>query len=98
MYLTNSPEVAANCTGCRCGPNRGRYGIYQQDKRQRGMITSRNYHTIEDVKKLRPIIDKSELMVRVNPIHERTDKVISSEEEIEAVIEYGADIIMLPYF
>ena len=98
MYLTNNPEVAAIAQDAGVARIVVDMEYIGKDKRQRGMNTSRNYHTIEDVKKLRPIIDKSELMVRVNPIHERTDKVISSEEEIEAVIEYGADIIMLPYF
>ena len=37
-------------------------------------------------------------MVRVNPIHEATDRYSSSKEEIDAAIEAGADILMLPYF
>lgn len=41
---------------------------------------------------------KAELFVRVNPIHEKTDKYSSSKEEIDEVIEAGADLLMLPYF
>jgi hypothetical protein len=37
-------------------------------------------------------------MVRVNPIHEATADYGSSKEEIDAAIEAGADILMLPYF
>ena len=36
--------------------------------------------------------------MRVNPIHESSKEYASSKEEIEAVIQAGADCIMLPYF
>ena len=36
--------------------------------------------------------------MRVNPIHEKTSEYTSSEEEIEAAIQAGADIVMLPFF
>ena len=34
----------------------------------------------------------------VNPVHEATNEYSSSENEIDAVIDAGADIIMLPFF
>ena len=36
--------------------------------------------------------------MRCNPIHEKSTEYSSSAEEIDAIIEAGADIIMLPYF
>ena len=36
--------------------------------------------------------------MRINPIHDATKEYCSSEDEIGAVIDAGADIIMLPYF
>lgn len=57
-----------------------------------------NHHTIEDVKRLRSVLTTAELLVRVNPIHDALPDYPSSETEIDAAIEAGADIIMLPYF
>ena len=57
-----------------------------------------NTCTIADVKNMHKIITKSKLMVRVNPIHDKTDDYSSSEYEIDGVINAGAEIVMLPYF
>lgn len=51
-----------------------------------------SHHSIEDVKKLSEVLTTSELLVRINPIHD------SSAEEIERVLKDGADILMLPMF
>ena len=59
------------------------------------MDTVKNHHTIEDIKKLRPIVTNAELMVRVNPLHTATADYCSSEDEIDQAIEAGADVIML---
>jgi len=48
-------------------------------------------HEISDVKKIKSVLKKSKLLVRVNPIFE------GSKDEIDSVIEYGADIVMLPF-
>lgn len=61
-----------------------------KDKRQGGLDTVKNHHTVEDVQNVRAVLRKSKLLVRVNPIHD------GSEEEIDAVIQAGADMIMLP--
>ncbi|NLX03261.1 MAG: aldolase [Syntrophomonadaceae bacterium] len=59
-------------------------------ERQRGRNTLISNNSITDVRKLRSVIDKSEFLVRVNPIHP------NSQYEIDKVVEGGADIIMLP--
>ena len=59
-------------------------------QRQGGMDTVQNHHTVEDVARLRPVLDQAELLVRVNPVHP------GSKEEIDRVIAAGADVIMLP--
>lgn len=38
-------------------------------QRQGGMDTVQNHHTVEDVARLRPVLDQAELLVRVNPVH-----------------------------
>jgi len=98
MYITNRPEIA------KIAENAGVDRIFidmeyiGKDKRQGGMDTVQSHHTIEDIKSIRGIIDKAELLVRCNPIHEATEEYCSSNEEIDAIVEAGADVIMLPYF
>lgn len=98
MYITNNPEVA------RIAETAGVDRIFidmeyiGKSKRQGGMDTVQSYHTVDDVKKIRSVITKSEVMVRVNPIHDATKEYGSSEDEINAVIDAGADLVMLPYF
>lgn len=69
-----------------------------KSNRQGGMNTVQNHHTLEDIKKISQSLEKAELLVRINPIHESTQEYIASEEEIDKTIKNGADIIMLPYF
>jgi len=98
MYITNEPDVAlvAEQAGVdRIFIDMEYIGKYD---RQGGMDSVQNHHTVDDIKGIRSVLTKAELLVRVNPIHEATTEYCSSEEEINAVIEAGADIVMLPYF
>lgn len=92
MYITNKVEVAEVAQ---------KYGVDRiwidlevngKEERQKDMDTVKSKHEIQDIGKIKPIIKSSELLVRVNPIYEK------SKWEIDQVIEQGADIIMLPYF
>lgn len=98
MYITNSPDVALIAE--EAGVDRIFIDMEYIGKaaRQGGMDSVQNHHTVEDVKNIRPILTKAQLLVRVNPIHEASDEYCSSEEEINAVIEAGADIVLLPFF
>lgn len=92
MYITNQPEIA------RIAQNAGVDRIFLdmeyigKQERQCGMDTVLCSHTIDDIKNVRRVIDRSELLVRSNSIYS------GSEEEIEAIIGAGADVVMLPYF
>ena len=90
FYITNSPEYAVACE--KAGVNRIFIDMEHigKEKRQGGLDTVKNHHTIEDIKNVRSVISVAKLLVRVNPIHE------GSREEINAVINAGADFIMLP--
>ena len=98
MYITNNVEVALIAQ--RAGVDRIWVDMeyIDKEKRQGGLDTVKSHHTIEDIKKLRPYITNSELLVRINPIHEATDAYCSTEDEIEQTISAGADVIMLPMF
>lgn len=98
MYITNLPEVAkiAEAVGVdRIFVDMEYIGKHH---RQGGMDTVQSKHTIEDVRRISDSLTSAELLVRVNPIHEATEEYGSSREEIDAAIENGADILMLPYF
>lgn len=98
MYITNRPDVA------KIAEENGVDRIFVdmeyigKAERQGKMDTVQNHHTIEDVRKVRAVLNKAELLVRLNPIHNATEEYCSSEDEINAVIDAGADIVMLPYF
>ncbi len=98
MYITNNVEIALIAQ--RAGVDRVWIDMeyIDKEKRQGGLDTVKSHHTVEDIKKLRPYLTTSELLVRINPVHEATDAYCSTEEEIEQTISAGADVIMLPMF
>lgn len=98
MYITNRPDVAVIAENA--GVDRIFVDMEYIGKglRQGGMDTVQSHHTPADVKNIRKVISKAELLVRCNPIHGETAEYGSSKEEIEAVLDGGADVVMLPYF
>lgn len=96
MYITNRIDVALVAQNCGVDRIFVDMEYIDKDTRQGGMDTVKSSHTINDVKALRKVLNKSELLVRINPIHPATENYCSSEDEINAVIESGADVIMLP--
>lgn len=91
MYITNNPQIASAIDGIvkRIWVDLEYLG---KEERQKGMNTVKSNHTLADISLLRSHITKSELLVRVNPIHP------NSEQEINEAIDRGADILMLPMF
>ncbi len=61
-------------------------------ERQRGWNSAISNHTIADVARVRKACKKADLLVRINSINK------NSANEIEEVLSYNPDIIMLPYF
>ena len=98
MYITNDPAVALIAE--RSGVDRIFVDMEYigKDLRQDGMKTVQNHHTIDDLKEIKKAVTKAEIMVRCNPIHGATEGYPSSEDEINEIIEGGADIVMLPFF
>ncbi|WP_352419456.1 aldolase/citrate lyase family protein [Proteiniborus sp.] len=92
MYITNKENVA------QIAEKNGVDWIFidleinGKEERQGHLDTVISRHSIEDVKKIRQVLTKAELLVRVNPIYE------GSKDEIDKVIADGADIVMLPFF
>ena len=98
MYITPRPEIAqiAQETGVdRIFVDMEYIG---KSARQGGMDTVQSHHTPEDIKRIKAVQTSFELLVRCNPMHDKTDDYESSEEEIDGIVACGADVIMLPYF
>ena len=98
MYITNRPEVARIAEAAGVDRIFVDMEYIGKSERQGGMDTVQSRHTVEDIRTIRRTLTSAELLVRVNPIHEASAEYGSSEEEIDAVVEAGADIVMLPYF
>ena len=98
MYITNRPDVALIAEAAGVDRIFIDMEYIGKSDRQGGMDTVQSRHTVDDIIAVRNVISSAEIMVRVNPIHPASDEYSSSEDEINAVINAGADVIMLPYF
>lgn len=98
MYITNKPDVAQIVEEAGVDWIFLDMEFIGKDSRQGGLDTVQNHHTVEDVKNIRRTVSKSKVLVRVNPIHEALPDYPSSKDEIDAVIDAGADIVMLPFY
>lgn len=92
MYITNDPAIA------KIAEDAGVDWIFidmeylDKASRQGGLDSVQNHHTVEDVRKVKKCLTQSQLLVRCNHLYN------GSKEEIDGIIENGADIVMLPYF
>lgn len=98
MYITNRPDIAQIAESAGVDRIFVDMEFIGKDIRQKGMDTVKSHHTVEDAARIKRSVETAEVLVRVNPIHEALPDYPSSEEEIDAVVKAGADIIMLPYF
>ena len=90
MYITNSPDVALIAQDCGIERIWIDLETLGKEVRQKNFDSVKSHHSIEDIRRIKPLLSTSELLVRVNPWNN------NSVEEINAVIEAGADIVMLP--
>ena len=92
MYITNDLPVALIAQ---------KYGVDRvwidletlgKEERQKNRDSVKSHHTVEDIRVIAPKLTTSEMMVRINRWNEK------SAEEINKVVDAGAEIIMLPYW
>lgn len=90
MYITNHPQIAL------IAEKNGVHRIWVdletigKEERQKNRDTVKSNHTVEDVCRIAPLLTTAEMLVRINPWYEH------SQQEIDAVIAAGAQMIMLP--
>ena len=98
MYITNCADIALIAESAGVDRIFIDLEYIGKDLRQGGMDTVQNKHTPLDVANIKKVLTKAQLLVRVNPIHDASNEYTSTEDEVDAVVDAGADIIMLPYF
>lgn len=98
MYITKRPEIAQIAEEAGVDWIFVDMEFIGKDVRQGGLDTVQNHHTVKDVSNVKAVITTAKVIVRVNPIHDALPNYFSSEDEIDATIKAGADIIMLPFF
>lgn len=91
MYITNNSDIAKIAE--KAGVDRIWVDLERngKEKRQPGNTVKSN-HFISDIPKIKSSLSQASVHVRINPIFD------GSKHEIDAVINSGADIIMLPYY
>jgi len=92
MYFTNEPQLALAAEQCSIDYVVIDLEIIGKIDRQSHKDTRISHHSIQDIAPVRQMLTKTQLMVRINPIH------AESKDEIDSAIRQGADILMLPFF
>lgn len=92
MYITNNPTIAEVVDKSGVDWIFIDLEINGKEERQGHLDTVISRHDIEDVRYVKHALKSSKLLVRVNPIYD------GSSNEIRKVVDYGADIVMLPFF
>jgi len=92
IYITNKPQLAQYAQDSGVDRIMIDLEVLGKKERQKHLDTLISNHTLQDIKKVREVLDKAKLQVRVNPINPK------SKDEIDKAISNGADIIMLPMF
>lgn len=92
MYITNSLPVALIAE--KNGVERVWVDLETRGKeeRQKGRDSVKSHHKVSDIAGIAPHLTTSKMLVRINPCDE------NSPDEINQVIQAGADIVMLPMY
>lgn len=92
MFITNDVDIAKICDEVKIERVWIDLEVLGKAERQGHIDSVKSQHSLDDIKKIKPILRSSKLQVRVNPINP------NSRNEINTAIENGADYIMLPMF
>lgn len=92
MYITNDVKIGQIAEAAGVDRIFVDLETLGKEERQHDMDTVKSSHKIEDIGKVKEALKSAQMLVRINKMYS------GSGEEIERVIEQGADIIMLPYF
>ena len=90
FYITNDEKIAEIAD--KCGVDRVWVDLETigKEERQKNFDSVKSHHTIADISRIKPLLKNAEMLVRINPWN------LNSFAEIDAVIDAGADAVMLP--
>jgi len=91
LYITNNADIAREIDAADVWVWVDLETIGKRE-RQKGRDTIISAHSVDDIKKVKSVLQESKVVVRCNPIG------VHSADEIDAILENEPDIIMLPYF
>lgn len=92
LYITRSPQVARAVEEAGVTRIFVDLEIHGKEDRQGHLNTVISRHTMDDVATVKAALTKAGLLVRLNPLHEGTQR------EVDEAIAAGADMIMQPMF
>jgi hypothetical protein len=92
LLITGAADIAAFAISKGVGRVFVDMEVLGKAERQGHLDTHKAAHTFADIAALRSILPASQIMVRVNPLHEGTKR------EVDCAIECGAGRLMLPMF
>ena len=92
MLITNDPSLAQHAERCGVGRIFIDLEYIGKKERQGHRDTLMSKHEISDISLVKGALHDAELLVRVNPLYDGTP------DEIDAAIDAGADLLMLPMF
>lgn len=92
MLITNDPELAKHAEDSGVKRIFIDLEVNGKKERQGNLDSLMSNHLIKDIPLVKKSIKKAELLVRLNPMHKNT------LDEVDQVIELGADLVMLPMF
>ena len=79
MYITNNADVASIAQSVGVDRIFVDLEYIGKEKRQMGHNSVLSHHTIEDIRAVKQVMNKSELLVRVNPIQFQSERFARKE-------------------
>ncbi len=92
LFITDCPEIAKYVDLCGVERIFVDLELIGKVKRQGGRDTVISRHSVENISRVKAAVNQAEVLVRLNPLNP------NSAEEIENVLDQGADCLMLPMF
>lgn len=92
LFITDCPEIAKYVD--QCGVHRifVDLEVFGKVERQGNRDTVISRHRLENISRVKAAVNRAEVLVRLNPLNP------DSVEEIENILDQGADCLMLPMF
>ncbi|MEH7383524.1 aldolase/citrate lyase family protein [Bacillus sp. JJ1533] len=92
IFITNNPEIAKYCEQSNVDIILIDTEVNGKYERQKHMDSVKSNHRLEDIPKVKRVLEKAKVMTRINPYY------VGTKMEVEKAIQFGTDIIMLPMF